>query len=122
MTDKIKLFKLITGDQIIAMVDEATIDLDEYITLSFPVEVLTEYTETQRGLHERFNLKPWQSLTSSDSLTINSSVILYVTEMKEEFVTEYMGTVEHFYMGGKDSMEDEELPKLKASKQTSTVH
>lgn len=123
MTDTIKLFKLTTGDQIVAMVDIDSIELDEHIKLLYPIEVLTEFSETSRGLNERFNLKPWQSLSSSDSITINNSVILYMTELKTEYVSEYMAIVEHFYLRRHEEVElEDELPNLIPDDSVMKVH
>ena len=124
MTDTIRIFKLTTGDTIVAMIDAGyTQNLDDTVKLTFPVEVLTMYKETDRDMRERFNLKPWQTLASSDSITINSSVILYMTEMKTEYVSEYMATVEHFYLGGHEEVElEDELPNLIPDDSVMKVH
>ena len=124
MTDTIRIFKLITGDTVIAMIDNAyTQNLDDTISLTFPVEVITLYKEAGDDMRERFNLKPWQTLTSSDSITINSSVILYMTDLKAEYATEYMATVEHFYLGGDDEGElEDELPNLIPSDSVAKIH
>ena len=124
MSDTIRIFKLITGDIVIAMIDNAyTQNLDDTINLTFPVEVITLYKEAGKDMRERFNLKPWQTLSSADSITINSSVILYITELKTEYASEYMATVEHFYLGGDDVGElEDELPNLIPSDSVTKIH
>jgi len=124
MSDTIRIFKLITGDIVIAMIDNAyTQNLNDTINLTFPVEVITLYKEAGKDMRERFNLKPWQTLSSADSITINSSVILYITELKTEYASEYMATVEHFYMGGDDEGElEDELPNLIPSDSVTKIH
>jgi len=124
MSDTIRIFKLKTGDIVIAMIDNAyTQNLDDTINLTFPVEVITLYKEAGKDMRERFNLKPWQTLSSADSITINSSVILYITELKTEYASEYMATVEHFYMGGDDEGElEDELPNLIPSDSVTKIH
>jgi|TARA_R110000744_G_scaffold18157_8_gene48895 hypothetical protein len=126
MTDTIRIFKLITGDTIIAMSDKSfTQNLDDTINLTFPVEVITLYKEAGDDMRERFNLKPWQTLSSADSISINSSVILYMTELKTEYATEYMATVEHFYLGGNADQEledDDDLPNLISCDTAFSIH
>jgi len=124
MSDTIRIFKLKTGDIVIAMIDNAyTQNLNDTINLTFPVEVITLYKEAGKDMRERFNLKPWQTLSSADSITINSSVILYITELKTEYASEYMATVEHFYMGGDDEGElEDELPNLIPSDSVTKIH
>ena len=76
-------------------------------------------------MRERFNLKPWQTLSSADSISINSSVILYMTELKTEYATEYMATVEHFYLGGNADQEledDDDLPNLISCDTAFSIH
>jgi len=124
MSDTIRIFKLKTGDIVIAMIDNAyTQNLNDTINLTFPVEVITLYKEAGKDMRERFNLKPWQTLSSADSITINSSVILYITELKTEYASEYMATVEHFYLGGDDEGElEDELPNLIPSDSVTKIH
>ena len=110
MSDTTKMMQLVTGDVVIAMIDDSVsevTDLSGHIELSYPIQVITEYQETSKGLNERFNLKPWQSLSCRDSIIINSDAVMLITSMKTEYVSGYIGMVEYFFLGGKEKEEDE---------------
>ena len=112
MNLKAKLVKFVTGDTVIAMMKSDTIlneNIKEFVELQYPIEVITQFLNAPDGIKERYNLKPWQSLSEETVITVDSSSIILLTDVKEQYELGYKDMVDMFYFGSDESdMEDVE--------------
>jgi len=112
MSLKAKLIKFVTGDTVIAMMKSDTIlneNIKEFVELQYPIEVITQFFNAPDGIKERYNLKPWQSLSEETVITVDSSSIILLTDVKEQYELGYKDMVDMFYFGSDESdMEDVE--------------
>lgn len=112
MNLKAKLIKFVTGDTVIAMMKSDTIlneNIKEFVELQYPIEVITQFFNAPDGIKERYNLKPWQSLSEETVITVDSSSIILLTDVKEQYELGYKDMVDMFYFGSDESnMEDVE--------------
>jgi len=112
MSLKAKLIKFVTGDTVIAMMKSDTIlneNIKEFVELQYPIEVITQFFNAPDGIKERYNLKPWQSISEETVITVDSSSIILLTDVKEQYELGYKDMVDMFYFGSDESdMEDVE--------------
>ena len=110
MSLKAKLIKFVTGDTVIAMMKSDTIlneNIKEFVELQYPIEVITQFFNAPDGIKERYNLKPWQSISEETVITVDSSSIILLTDVKEQYELGYKDMVDMFYFGSDESdMED----------------
>lgn len=112
MNLKAKLIKFVTGDTVIAMMKSDTIlneNIKEFVELQYPIEVLTQFFNAPDGIKERYNLKPWQSLSEETTITVDSSSIILLTDVKEQYELGYKDMVDMFYFG---RYEEEEVAEV----------
>lgn len=108
-----RLLRMITGDTIIAMMDEK-IDIDgskEYAIIHYPIQVINDFLETDSGMTERYNLKQWETLSGDTQFTIDMSTVMYITDIKKTYMEGYDKMVSYFYLGGQEE-EKETLKKI----------
>lgn len=108
-----RLLRMITGDTVIAMMDEK-INIDEpreYATLHYPIQILNDFYETESGMTERYNLKQWETLSLDTHIKIDMSTVMYITDIKQQYVEGYDKMVSYFYLGGQEE-EKETLKKI----------
>jgi len=112
MNLKAKLIKFVTGDTVIAMMKSDTIlneNIKEFVELQYPIEVITQFFNAPDGIKERYNLKPWQSLSEETVITVDSSSIILLTDVKEQYELGYKDMVDMFYFRSDElDMEDVE--------------
>jgi hypothetical protein len=128
-----KVMRLVNGDVIVCMVDEAfeSVLEKDFVTVYNPVQLLSKTTKLTETISESFILKPWMPLCDDDSFIIKMenvltiglaslrvirNYVLYIQEQKD-FKEQMQDAVEHSQQISEldddyfDS--DEEQPKLK---------
>lgn len=91
MDPTVKLIKLVSGDNIIALTELETEDLSQYqtVVLYDPVSVNAFRFPKNGIVFETFVLQPWIALASGKEVIIETRHILIATNVKDDVVRQY---------------------------------
>jgi len=110
-----RLLRMITGETVIAMLDtKVNLDseIENFVTLHYPIQVINDFYESDTGMVERYSLKQWETLSKDNHLVIDMSTVMYITDIQDNYIKGYRNMVSYFYLGGQEE-EKETLEKVK---------
>ena len=104
-----KVIKFQNGDLVIALVDDTVQFLsDSHIEILYPIKVMTDLHTTGDRVVERFSLQPWIALTDSTHMTISTSNISALVDLRDDYEEGYKRMVENIYFNTEEVILEED--------------
>ena len=100
----VKIIKLISGEMILCRAPDCT---GSMITIYCPMQVIQIDDDVSSG-ESSYVMSPWIPFAVDQTLELNKSAIILITDVYEEMANEYLDRVVEFMNGGVE--EDEEPP------------
>ena len=127
----LKLFKLITGEQIIGKIDTDCTNLNSHhICIVDPVEIKTINITKGLLVIEQFSMIPWMRISKSATMNVLYDSIVVMTDLQDDAVDQYNkfveGHEEDNLIGEEEiqseSVEEDYADQLKRAEAGKTIH
>ncbi len=127
----LKLFKLVTGEQIIGKIDTESSNLNSHhICIVDPVEIKAHNIVRGLLVIEQYNMIPWMRISKTSTMNVLFDSIIVMTDVAEDAIDQYnsfvKGSDDDNVIGEEEikseSVEEDYEEELQRSEAGKTIH
>jgi len=127
----LKLFKLITGEQLIGKIDTDSTNLNQrHICIVDPVEIKTINVSKGFVVIEQFSMVPWMRIAKTGSMNVLFDSVVVMTDVADDAVDQYNSFIDgdgtEDILGSEEikteSVDEDYEQQLKRAETGKTIH
>ncbi|WP_286930254.1 hypothetical protein [Marinobacter sp.] len=127
----LKLFKLVTGEQLIGKIDTDSTNLNQrHICIVDPVEIKAINISKGLVVIEQFSMVPWMRIAKTSTMNVLFDSVVVMTDVADDAVEQYNnfidGDVTDDFIGSEEikteSVEEDYAEQLQRAETGKTIH